>query len=262
MGISSKKTVAGTRLAHPSSCTVRSSRTTLSVVARDAAWAPGSEAPEWLDGSMAGDFGFDPLSLGKDPEALSWYRQAELVHARFAMLGVAGIIAPDVAAKIGVSWPGAGVSWQEAGEFTYFAPTGAIFVTQLILMGYAETRRWLDIKNPGSVSQDPLFTGNKLPDGMPVGYPAGIFDPFNWSGGDLAELQLKEIKNGRLAMMAMLGIYVQGTVVGGTPVDNWVAHVASPWDTTVLSNASDFFVWNWSGLSGAISEFAPLNPYQ
>merc|ERR1712008_425595 len=37
---------------------------------------------------------------------------------------------------------------------------------------------------------------------------------------------LKEMKNGRIAMMAMLGIYVQGAVVGGTPVDNWLAHVA------------------------------------
>lgn len=33
------------------------------VVAREAAWAPGSDAPSHLDGSMAGDFGFDPLGL-------------------------------------------------------------------------------------------------------------------------------------------------------------------------------------------------------
>lgn len=45
---------------------------------------------------MAGDFGFDPLGLGEDPESLRWYVQAELVHARFAMLGVAGILLTDV----------------------------------------------------------------------------------------------------------------------------------------------------------------------
>merc|ERR1711994_1150824 len=38
-------------------------RTALRVTARDAAWAPGSEAPAHLDGSLAGDFGFDPLGL-------------------------------------------------------------------------------------------------------------------------------------------------------------------------------------------------------
>jgi hypothetical protein len=38
-------------------------RTALNVVARNAAWAPGSDAPGHLDGSLAGDFGFDPLGL-------------------------------------------------------------------------------------------------------------------------------------------------------------------------------------------------------
>ena len=28
-------------------------------------WLPGSEAPAWLDGSLPGDYGFDPLELGK-----------------------------------------------------------------------------------------------------------------------------------------------------------------------------------------------------
>ena len=28
-------------------------------------WFPGSTPPPWLDGSLPGDFGFDPLGLGK-----------------------------------------------------------------------------------------------------------------------------------------------------------------------------------------------------
>jgi Chlorophyll A-B binding protein len=36
-------------------------------------WLPGMNAPSHLDGSMAGDFGFDPLCLGKQgPERLKW----------------------------------------------------------------------------------------------------------------------------------------------------------------------------------------------
>lgn len=46
--------------------------------------------------SLPGDYGFDPLGLGEDPESLRWYVQAELVHARFAMAGVAGILLTDV----------------------------------------------------------------------------------------------------------------------------------------------------------------------
>lgn len=46
--------------------------------------------------SLAGDFGFDPLGLAEDPASLRWYVQAELVHCRFAMLGVFGILVTDV----------------------------------------------------------------------------------------------------------------------------------------------------------------------
>ncbi|PWZ11952.1 Chlorophyll a-b binding protein CP24 10B, chloroplastic [Zea mays] len=47
--------------------------------------------PPWLDGSLPGDFGFDPLGLGKDPAFLKWYREAELIHGRWAMAAVLGI---------------------------------------------------------------------------------------------------------------------------------------------------------------------------
>ncbi len=35
-------------------------------------WFPGNKAPEYLDGSLPGDFGFDPLGLGSDPQTLRW----------------------------------------------------------------------------------------------------------------------------------------------------------------------------------------------
>jgi light-harvesting complex I chlorophyll a/b binding protein 5 len=40
-----------------------------------------------------------PQGLGKDPEALRWYVQAELVHCRTAMAGVAGILIPAVSSS-------------------------------------------------------------------------------------------------------------------------------------------------------------------
>ena len=40
---------------------------------------------------LPGDFGFDPLGLGKDPAFLKWYREAELIHGRWAMAAVLGI---------------------------------------------------------------------------------------------------------------------------------------------------------------------------
>jgi hypothetical protein len=35
-------------------------------------WFPGSQFPAHLDGSLPGDHGFDPFSLGKDPAKLNW----------------------------------------------------------------------------------------------------------------------------------------------------------------------------------------------
>jgi hypothetical protein len=37
-----------------------------------------------------------PLWQGKDPAALRWYVQSELVHGRTAMAAVAGILIPGV----------------------------------------------------------------------------------------------------------------------------------------------------------------------
>ncbi|KAG1366628.1 putative photosystem I chlorophyll a/b-binding protein 5, chloroplastic [Cocos nucifera] len=64
--------------------------------AQRATWLPGLDPPPHLDGTLAGDFGFDPLGLGEDRESLKWYVQAELIHCRFAMAGVAGILVTDV----------------------------------------------------------------------------------------------------------------------------------------------------------------------
>lgn len=74
--------------------------------------------------------------------------------------------------------------------------------------------RLQDIRKPGSVNQDPIFSNNKLPDGE-VGYPGGIFDPLGYSKGDLQTLKLKEIKNARLAMLGFAGFVAQ---VGGVAV--------------------------------------------
>ena len=61
-------------------------------------------APSHLDGTLPGDFGFDPLGLGVDPARLKYYQEAELMNARWAMMAVAGISATDVLG-IGVRAP-------------------------------------------------------------------------------------------------------------------------------------------------------------
>merc|ERR1711988_1491833 len=42
------------------------------------------------DGTLAGDMSFDPLMIADTPDKLAWYREAEVKHARLAMLVAAG----------------------------------------------------------------------------------------------------------------------------------------------------------------------------
>lgn len=190
-------------------------------------WLPGSTAPSHLDGSLAGDFGFDPMNLGSDPAALSWYREAELQHARWAMVAVAGILGqeifnPDV------------FFYEAAAKAELPIPILGAVATQFLLMHYVEIRRWRDFQQPGSVDKDPLFSGNALP-AHDVGYPGGIFDPLGFAKGDLEELKLKEIKNGRLAMLAFVGFIVQAQATGMGPIACWTKHLANPYTTTIVS---------------------------
>merc|ERR1712087_216909 len=51
---------------------------------------PFMDRPAVLDGTLAGDVGFDPLGFAKSTSELMNYREAEVKHARLAMLAAAG----------------------------------------------------------------------------------------------------------------------------------------------------------------------------
>lgn len=69
------------------------------------------------------------------------YRQAELVHARFAMLGAAGVLFPELLHGAGLGGPAAATPWFDAGRFNYFAPASALFGVQMLLFAWVEIRR-------------------------------------------------------------------------------------------------------------------------
>ncbi len=54
--------------------------------------------------------------------------------------------------------------WYSAGATVKspFGPLG-LLAFEFFAMHWVEVRRWQDLRNPGSVDQDPIFTNNKLP---------------------------------------------------------------------------------------------------
>ncbi|KAG5546995.1 hypothetical protein RHGRI_012879 [Rhododendron griersonianum] len=198
-------------------------------------WFPGTSPPEWLDGSLPGDFGFDPLGLGSDPDSLKWFAQAELMHSRWAMLAVAGILFPEWLEIWGRI---ENYSWFDAGAIEYFADPITLFVVQMILMGWVEGRRWADMLNPGCVDME-FDLPHKTKPKPDVGYPGGLwFDPLMWGRGSpqpVMVLRTKEIKNGRLAMLAFVGFCFQAVYTGQGPLENLATHIADPGHCNIFS---------------------------
>ena len=158
------------------------------------------------------------------------------MHCRFAMAGVAGILGTDL---IRVSGIGNLPVWFEAGATKFdFANTTALFFVQLLLMGFVETKRYMDFVSPGSQAKEGTFLGIEASlEGLQPGYPGGpLFNPLGLAKDieNANEVKLKEIKNGRLAMVAMLGFIVQASVTHAGPIDNLLTHLSDPFNKNII----------------------------
>ncbi|CAN1841908.1 Chlorophyll a-b binding protein CP26, chloroplastic [Linum perenne] len=194
-----------------------------------------SEIPEYLNGEVPGDYGYDPFGLGKKPEDFAKYQAFELIHARWAMLGAAGFIIPEAFNKFGANcgpeavWFKTGALLLDGNTLNYFGnniPINLVVavVAEVVLLGGAEYYR---ITNG-------LVNFNHSIDKL---HPGGPFDPLGLAEDpdQAAVLKVKEIKNGRLAMFAMLGFFLQAYVTGEGPVENLSKHLSDPFGNNLLT---------------------------
>lgn len=203
LGLNTVRTAA--RAAKP----VRQGVRAFAVKAERELWYPGATAPEYLDGSMAGDFGFDPLRLGANPETLPYLQEAELMNARWAMMAVTGIAYTDL-----VGLP----KWWEAGAVDYGIDFNTLVAIQIPVMGVLEAMRIRGFYEKGE-------------SGLGFDFP---WDP---AGIDSPEMRVKEIKNGRTAMIAMVGCISQYAVTGMSPIECLKAHIANPTAVNIYTSA-------------------------
>lgn len=172
--------------------------------------------PANLDGSYVGDVGFDPFYLSSIPKNFAgfiqppsweetkgiptvyWMREAELKHGRVAMLAVVGWIAAD----FGIRFPGSSFSTESISS-SYFAHDAlvakGIMGFMLIAVGLAEIGNGAALVqvSKGELDREAgdFQLGSKLLDGK--------------SKDAVNTMKLKELSNGRLAMLAFGGIATQ-----------------------------------------------------
>jgi len=213
----------------------------------DALWLPNTTRPAWLDGSLPGDRGFDPLGLAKPVEYLQFdLDQLDQNNAQNKAGGVIGSFRPAVdevttqslqpysevfglqrfrecelihgrwamLATLGiiVAESSTGVSWVDAGKIEL------------------DGARYLDFELPFSISQlcwieaiavggAELYRNSELDADKRI-YPGGVFDPLGLATPGKADnnrvnrLREAEIKHGRLAMVAFFGFGIQALTTG------------------------------------------------
>merc|ERR1712216_1065585 len=157
---------------------------------------------------------WDPAGLSSDgsTENFARRRQTELKHGRVSMLATMGYMTPEITGKLpGYLSPSAGLKFDDI-------PNGLGAISKVPSAGWIQIIAYCAFCET-SQDQSP---GTKA--------AAGDFDFKVLTSADPAEKQKKlaaEIANGRLAMMAIIGMFFQDGLTGSAWGD-WALYTASP----------------------------------
>ena len=200
--------------AAPPAAQPQAQRTALSMgISKPSKALPFLTAPACQSSGLAGaEAGFDPLYFS-DFIDIKWLREAELKHGRICMLAATGFMAQEWFSLPG--YPGYSPNAVEA--FSSVPSEGMWQIFAFIC--------WLEVvANKGNYSMSTMFADKSRTPGD-LG-----FDPlkFGENKETRARLELAELKNGRLAMLAFSGMLHQ-TFVTGKPLFASTADIfASP----------------------------------
>ena len=184
----------------PAAPLARASRASVSMMAKSESM-PFMDCPPALDGSLAGDVGFDPLGLSNIGIPMGWMREAELKHGRVCMLATVGWISTD----LGTRAPGLPADSPLMGVTSYTAHDAAVQQGSLLVLLIA--CGVFEIAGYGAIAA--TLKGER---------DAGDFaltGGFGKTADEMSRMKLAEIKHSRLAMMAFSGIATQSAIAHG-----------------------------------------------
>ncbi|CAK0853233.1 unnamed protein product [Prorocentrum cordatum] len=186
-------------------------------------WALYTDSPlrafESELGAMA-PFGFwDPAGMCADGDVESFKRRraTELKHGRLAMFACLGYIVPEF-----YKWPG--YCSESKGLLFQDIPNGLAAVSKVPGAGWVQVFLFCGTVEKAVLVHDPTRAPGDFANGGVLGVPNGSAMP---AGEGRNRKLTSEIANGRLAMMAIIGMFFQDGLTGSAWGD-WASYTDSP----------------------------------
>jgi len=187
---------------------------------------------------------WDPLGLTKDGDmdAFKRRRATELKHGRVSMIACIGYITPVYFHFPGSCSPSQGVVFEDV-------PNGLAALGKVPGVGWMQIFLFCGLIEKGLFVHDPSRAPGDFENGGVLGVPNGSTLP----AGDAKNRKLNaEIANGRLAMMAIIGMFYQDGLTGSAWGD-WDMYTGSPLRGSAFENElgvqSPFGYWDPLGLA-------------
>eukprot|EP00933_Yihiella_yeosuensis_P078757 TRINITY_DN905_c0_g2_i1.p1 TRINITY_DN905_c0_g2~~TRINITY_DN905_c0_g2_i1.p1 ORF type:complete len:1026 (+),score=256.07 TRINITY_DN905_c0_g2_i1:76-3153(+) len=196
---------------------------------------------------------WDPVGFTTSGDAESFRRRrcVELKHGRVAMLACLGYIVPEYARLPGDLSPSSGLTFDSM-------PTGLAALSKLPSSGLAQIIAFAGTVELFQYVDDPTRPPGDFENAGLLGVPNGYLN----CPADQKQKKLSaELANGRLAMMAIIGMFYQDGLTGSAWGD-WSLYTDSPLRASVLDGTGGPFpenFWDPAGLSKGKSEQELLN---
>jgi len=158
---------------------------------------------------------WDPLGLGKDGDAdvFRRRRESEIKHGRIAMIASLGYIVTAMGYRFpGALSPSTGVTFEGS-------PSGLEAIGAVPALGWAQIFIFCGLVDFGLYRQDPARGPGDFENGGILGVP-NASGPMSDAEGRKRKLN-SELANGRLAMVAIMGMLFQNGWVGSSGPEMW-----------------------------------------